>query len=130
MQDDPAAGAYGCFFEPLSTCALEDVSGKEMIVFSENPHNDTARIALSEIRRGVANYHPPIGLFEYIWSQRHYPDSLKQEFVARQAHIWGAAVPCQVRRGECLWWGPVWRGPPAPGKWPAKGCPFWCVTPC
>ncbi len=97
-QEDAAAGAFGCFFEPISSCALEDVAPAEMIEFSDNPHNDSARIALSEIRKGIAMYHPPIGLFEYIWSKRFYPEALKHEFIARQAHLWASAVSAYVFR--------------------------------
>lgn len=97
-QPDPAAGAYGCFFEPLTTCSLDDLTAAELIDFSNNAHNHSARIVLSEISKGVALYHPPVGLFDYIWSKRKYPDSLKYEFINRQAHLWAAAISAYVFR--------------------------------
>lgn len=97
-QHDITFGPLGCFFQPISTCTLEDAGPMEVIEFSHNPYNDSARLSMSEMRRGVAMYHPPLGLMDYIWSKGKYPDSVKTELIQNQAYLWSAAVAAYVFR--------------------------------
>eukprot|EP00981_Chlorochromonas_danica_P010783 scaffold3412_cov171-Ochromonas_danica.AAC.1 len=97
-QDDPLAGPIGCFFEPLTTCSLADISPIEMLDFSHNAWNESARVMLSEVRRGIALYHPPSGLMDYIIKERGYGSTEAGAIIERQAHLWAAAVTAYVFR--------------------------------
>ena len=97
-QHDITFGPLGCFFEPISTCSLEDAGPAEIIEFSHNPYNDSARITMAEMRKGVAMYHPPMGLLDFIWSKGKYPDSAKTQLIQHQAYLWSAAVTAYVFR--------------------------------
>jgi hypothetical protein len=97
-QHDITFGPLGCFFEPVSTCSLEDAGPAEVIEFSHNPYNDSARITMAEMRKGIAMYHPPMGLLDYIWSKGKYPDHAKSELIGKQAYLWASAVGAYVFR--------------------------------
>lgn len=97
-QEDPAGGPFGCFLQPISTCSLADVSPTELIEFSHNAYNESSRLVMGEIRKGVALYHPPFGLFDYIWSERKNAHDGKYEIKGREAHLWAAAVTAYVFR--------------------------------
>ena len=52
-------GAWACFFRKLSSCSLDDATPDELRALGENPYDDTARLKLIELRRGVAGYTVP-----------------------------------------------------------------------
>lgn len=96
---DSASGPFGCFFLPLSTCTLNDVSPLELLDLSHNPYNESARVMLSEIRKGVALYHPPFGLFDYIMSNRGSSYSFNRKSLGdKEAHVFAAAVAAYAFR--------------------------------
>lgn len=97
-QGDPSGGPLGCFLEPISTCSLGDATPAELISFSENAYNHTARLALAEMYKGISLYHPPMGLFDYIWFKRKYPASFMAKIMEKQSYIWSAAVAAYVFR--------------------------------
>ncbi len=97
-QKDPLAGPLGCFFEPLTTCTLGDIAPSEMLTFSNNAYNESARIMLTEVRKGVALYHPPIGLIDYIINQRGYTKTQRQQIKEREEFLWASAVSAYVFR--------------------------------
>lgn len=97
-QQDPLAGPFGCFFEPVSTCTLGDIQPQEMIDFSNNVYNETARVLLFEVRKGVALYHPPAGLFDYLAKQRAYSPEQRQLIKEREPFLWAGAVTAYVFR--------------------------------
>jgi hypothetical protein len=49
-------GPYGCFFEQLSTCTLEDISDIDVKNLAEDGFNDDNRVRFLESRRGVCIY--------------------------------------------------------------------------
>jgi hypothetical protein len=49
-------GPYGCFFEQLSTCSIEDISDIDVKNLAENGFNDDNRVKFLESRRGVCIY--------------------------------------------------------------------------
>ncbi len=97
-QHDPAGGPFGCFLQPISSCSLDDAKPQELIEFSHNAYNESARLTMVEIRKGVALYHPPFGLFDYIWSARKalYPG--KYDLKGKEAHLWASACAAYVFR--------------------------------
>lgn len=97
-QPDPAAGPFGCFFEPLTTCGLEHLSPHELIEFSHNAYNESGRAMISEIRKGVALYHPPENLFEFLLTKRKYSEKVKSDILKKRHHIWAGAVAAYVFR--------------------------------
>lgn len=97
-QADPLAGPIGCFFEPLTSCSLADVAPAEMLEFSNNAWNDSARLMLVEVRKGVSLYYPPLGLMEYISQQRGYSAQQREGIQQREAFLWAAAVSAYVFR--------------------------------
>lgn len=97
-QEDPSAGPLGCFFQPISSCSLEDASPSDLLTFSEHPSNHSARLFMAEMSTGIAMYHPPLGLFDYIWSKRNYPAAYKAVIIERQSYVWAAAVTAYVFR--------------------------------
>jgi hypothetical protein len=97
-QHDHAGGPFGCFLQPISTCSLADASPSELISFSHNAYNESARLTMGEIRKGVALYHPPFGLFDYIWSQTKHVHGNKYDFKGREPHLWASAIAAYVFR--------------------------------
>ena len=56
-------GPYACFFRPLSSCSLLNVSGPELAALGRAGHDDAARVRVQESRRGPVAYVPPPGRF-------------------------------------------------------------------
>jgi hypothetical protein len=97
-QEDPSAGPYGCFFQPISTCSLADATPDEILSFSSNSFNESARLMLGEIRKGVSAYHPPFGLFDYIWSIRKSFYRSNYEFGGFESSLWASAIAAYTFR--------------------------------
>lgn len=97
-QEDPLAGPFGCFFKPLTTCSLADIGPQELVDFSNNPHNETARVLLFEVRKGIAMYHPPAGLLDFLAKQRGYTPEQQKLVKEREGFLWAAAVTAYVFR--------------------------------
>lgn len=93
---DPTGGPYGCFFQPLSTCTVNDISPEELLAFSHNSANETARVLMAEIRKGISLYHPPFGLFDYIWANQN--SSRKYPFAGKEGYLWSSAVAAYIFR--------------------------------
>jgi hypothetical protein len=101
---DPTGGAYKCFFEPMSGCTLADASASEIISYSMNCYNDTDRLMVGEVsRRGVALFHPPEGLYDYVLT--HQVGELgkgaqvrPEDIAGLENNLWVAAVAAYVFR--------------------------------
>lgn len=70
--DKSEGGLFNCLFRKISSCSLNDVSETELNNIGLNGYDDTARVSLSQARRGLAAYVPPVHLREfpnmkYIW---------------------------------------------------------------
>jgi hypothetical protein len=77
-------GSYNCFFQPLSTCSLSDVSYEELSNLGNNAYDDEARVRIQEAHRGPALYHVPLDLplYKHIFS-------IKMTF---PRHKWAAVI--------------------------------------
>jgi hypothetical protein len=101
---DPTGGAYKCFFEAMTGCTLADASASEIIRYSANPYNDTDRLMVGDIsRRGVALFHPPEGLFEYIVGHQKGPLGkgkvvTPEDIKGVESNLWVSAVAAYVFR--------------------------------
>jgi hypothetical protein len=88
-------GAFNCFFEDLSSCSMEDISPQELSEFSVNPYDDLSRIALTEVRKAIALYHPPYGIFNQIEKRLNVDiKSLK----VQKAQMWSSVVAAYAFR--------------------------------
>ena len=57
-------GPFGCWFQPLSSCSLADVTAEELVALGGAAgHADTSRVRVQEARRGPVAYIPPPGRF-------------------------------------------------------------------
>jgi hypothetical protein len=64
---DYISGPYRCFFQPISSCSLDDVTYQEMVDYSNGRQfDDHSRLMRNDLRRSPSLYHPPFGLFEYM----------------------------------------------------------------
>jgi len=54
------SGPFACFFEPLSTCTINDVSFDEMLELGRNGYDDNGRVKIQEERRAPAAYQYPV----------------------------------------------------------------------
>jgi hypothetical protein len=85
-------GPYGCFFEKLSTCSIEDISDKDVKILGENGFDDDNRVKLLESRRGASVYHFPA----------HDPSFTKiftkKDTVKYKRHKWASAIAAYVFR--------------------------------
>lgn len=80
-------GAHACFFEPLSSCSLDDVTPEEVHAMGAgNGHADDARVRIQEARRGPSAYHPPYGnpVFAEVFGARPR--------MGHPRHTWAAAL--------------------------------------
>lgn len=69
-------GSYNCFFQPLSSCSLGDLSYQELYDLGHNGYDDEARIRIQEAHRGPALYHVPydLPLYDNVFSLKmKYP---------------------------------------------------------
>ena len=95
---DSHGGPFGCFFQRVSTCTLEDVSKAELIDFANNAYNDSARVRYYDpSRTSIALYKPPKGLFEHL-SVTHKQKELLSSSKSTWGHVWSAAVAAYVFR--------------------------------
>lgn len=105
-------GAYGCFFEPLSTCSLADATLEELYSLGRDGFRDEARIRIAESqRRGVSAYHIPdatrlphyadaVAFLEELGKkksedQQQQPSTQRKpstDFATRGVHEWAAAL--------------------------------------
>lgn len=104
-------GAYGCFFEPISTCSLADATLDELYSLGRDGFRDEARIRIAESqRRGVSAYHIPdatklphfaeaVAYLEELGKkqadeQQQQPLQRKPstDFATRGVHEWAAAL--------------------------------------
>jgi glycosyltransferase involved in cell wall biosynthesis len=103
-------GPHACFFLPLSSCSLADVSPAELAALRADALNDGARVKMMEARRGVAAYHVP--------AEGPMAEAALRAAGAAQPNVaWSAALAAytfrlrpRVRaaleaRREALWWG-------------------------
>ena len=87
-------GAYGCFFERISSCTLADVRWSELTALGEDGHDDAARVRLIEARRSPVTYYPPPRLLAALAA-----GGLPAAAVRRSpGHKWGAAIAAYTFR--------------------------------
>lgn len=86
-----AGGPYTCFFQPLSSCSLEDISEEELLGLAVKGHLDTERVKLSECaQRGVASYHPPFLNREF--APIFLEPAKRGKPIRYSRHVWAAAT--------------------------------------
>lgn len=80
-------GAFGCLYEPLSSCSLADVAAVELEALGAGEgFRDSARVRLQELRRGPALFVPP----------PQFRDGLLA--TPRDRHRWAGAIAAYVAR--------------------------------
>lgn len=97
-------GPYSCFFQPLSTCSLEDADIEELVELGRRGFSDESRLKIMETRRGPACYHPPVniplfknlGLFSECDSNGTI--NKRDGHDAMERHEWAAALAAYVFR--------------------------------
>lgn len=107
-------GAMNCFFAPLSSCSLADVTWEELRGLGVAGFDDSARVRLLEARRSVAAYHLPAGVLRrgsrwprHLWAGalalyafRLQPGLVTAFEARRRALGWAADTACvHVRHG-------------------------------
>jgi hypothetical protein len=48
--DNPLGGPFECFFQPMSTCTLDDISPEELVKLQSNPFDDAERVKLLPVK--------------------------------------------------------------------------------
>ena len=76
-------GPYSCFFKPISSCALSDLSVDELINLGKDGGNDDGRVRISESRRGISAYIAPRNLPHFQFPVGH---------MQNPNHKWAAAL--------------------------------------
>ena len=86
------SGPYACFFHPLSSCTMNDVSYEEMIQMGSNGYSDVARVKIQEERRAPAAYQYPV-------HNRHYTKAFGTTGPpANLRHKWAGVLSAYVFR--------------------------------
>jgi hypothetical protein len=102
--ENPLGGPFECFFQPLSSCTLDDITPQELLDLQSNPYDDTQRVKLMPVKvngpRSVALYHPPYGLIDHI--VKTYPAkvkvSMKTLLKSSAGHLWASSVVTYIFR--------------------------------
>jgi hypothetical protein len=97
---DYISGPYRCFFRPISSCSLDDVSHQELVDYgSGKQFDDHSRLMRTDLRRSIALYHPPFDLYNYLSKVQTVSSSVTlHEALTKQYHVWSAAVAAFVFR--------------------------------
>ena len=84
------SGPYACFFQPLSSCTIKDISFRELIELGKNGYDDNARVKIQEERRAPAAYQYPIHNELY--------STLFETLPANIRHKWAGSLSAYVFR--------------------------------
>jgi hypothetical protein len=94
-------GPYSCFFQPLSSCSLEDAEFGELEQLGVRGFSDESRLKIMEARRGPACFHPPVNIPLY----HSLFDNKKRSSIeccggncCMERHEWAAALAAYVFR--------------------------------
>ena len=84
------SGPYACFFQPLSSCTVKDISISELIELGKNGYDDNARVKIQEERRAPAAYQYPV----------HNPlySTLFETLPSNIRHKWAGSLSAYVFR--------------------------------